>query len=533
MKFRDLLQLTALRLNNKTSKKMIVAVSFGLIMMIFVVWLLISFNFDMRQQISSTPINNVMLVENNMVADIRIKGLLSQDFYIGNKGKQLTLAQKELLPVKNEEISWQEISINYQNQLNTRVELTIDSTSIELVNELKCKFIKDAVNKTYPESVENYLISKTGNGAIYGNKLGINYNQVYISERFIKTYNLDHNNLLGAKISLEIDYSNLDMANQRYILDNDNISDNLHANYLQKMDLETIDGSIKIFSNYTIVGIISDEYYNINNLTQTDADVWFNYNALISDSGENLFPKISVQDLNVFSTPEPKIVLTYSNIDYINYSKEVTEKGKFFPFLLGNSYTGENRGANNIIMPTFVSYVQCENFSDALNYMKKVEAFIMQNDNFVTSNYYSPAGQDFITLVQLYDIIDKVCIIVSAIGLVTLVTVLVNYGNIICFNVRKRKDFLQMIKNIGITEKEKRSLISAETYGSFAISSVLSFVIGFVLVLIARAVLLKVLSSLVIFNGITISLWPFFIAFLLVIIVMSIAFMLISVKARS
>lgn len=533
MKLKDLITLSALRLNNKTSKRTITAISFGLVMVLLVLWLLFAFHFDMRSQIDSSPVNNVMLVESNAVDDIYRIGTKSQNSYQSDKGSQLTSSQKENLLTMDEEIVWTEFLINVQNKLSDRIKMTINGEQVQVNSEIKCKFIQNATTKTHPESMENYLIGTTGKGAIFGAGFGEEKNELYISERLLSAMDLDKESVVGSVISLEIDYLNIDIANQRYVLDNDTVYDNAHINYGQKQDLEKIDGSVKIFSDYKIVGVISNQYYDINDLTRTDADIWLKDDSLMSEQG-TLFPKISIQDLYIFSpnATEAKIVLTYPTNEYIEYSKTVTEQGCFFPFMLGNSYIAENRGSNNNVMPIEIAYVQCDSFQSALSYWQKCGDYIAENTTVANANYYSPCSQNFLKLTQLYNTINMVCIILSVLGAVTLISVLVNYGNVICFNARKRKDYLQMMKKIGITDKQQRTLTNMETFGGLLIALIVAFIVGLLLALIIKAVVSKILTSSMLFASMSLALWPFFVAYLIVAVVMNIIFAIISAGAR-
>ncbi len=371
-----------------------------------------------------------MLVENNVQDEIYTRGVKSKNILTTGRGIQLRKIQKQCLPPVQEEIKWQELLLNVQNKISDRTQLTIGDESIKLDSELKCKFIKNATKKTYPASIDEYLMKTKGVSAIDGDGFGEEKNQLYVSERFLDKLGVDKSKILGKYISLKINYEGIDIPNERYVLDNDLVFDNAHSSYKQKNELVSVNGNVSIFSNYKIVGIVRQEYYDINELTKSDADLWFKDETLI-EGNVNLMPKISMQDLYIWSEKESesKIVLTYNTLEYIEYSKTVTEKGCFFPFLLGNSYIAENRGENNNIMPIEVNYVQCDDFSSARKYCKQCKNYFEDNNTngVLNGNYYAPCSQEFSRLEDLTKAINVCGIIFALMGIEALVGLLIKY----------------------------------------------------------------------------------------------------------
>ena len=69
---------------------------------------------------------------------------------------------------------------------------------------------------------------------------------------------------------------------------------------------------VDIFREFTIVGVICGEYYEINDLTGRDADIWMKGEVLEDENGESLMPE--------FVADGRKVVATYASADYAEYS---------------------------------------------------------------------------------------------------------------------------------------------------------------------------------------------------------------------
>lgn len=351
-----------------------------------------------------------MLVENNEIDNIYIKGNISQSNFDANKGRQLTSLQRQKLPIMNEEISWIEIVLNDNPKLNANFKMTIDSNLVNDQSRIKVKFIKNSMNGVYPNSFDEYLNKINISSAIEGKGFSEDKKEIYISERYLETIGFDIEAALDKNVSLSIDYSNFDFRNSITVLDNDLIYNNVHANYKELKDLPQLIGEVTIFSDYKIVGIIKKEYYQISSLTKEDADIWFKYETLIDNDGNYLMPQFSKQDLFVYrqDTNESKTVLTYKTNEYVDYSKNIAKQGCFFPFLLGNYYISD-RGSNNNILPVEYSYVQCNNFNESLSYVEQCNLFIKENTN-NSSGYYTVGSNIFVQTKHAYICLNAIII---------------------------------------------------------------------------------------------------------------------------
>ncbi len=537
MKKKDIFQLALLRIKSKNSIRTFIAMIFGLLMLVEVLWLAFAINLHLKSQINDTPMSNLFLIESNTNQDIDIRVPNRPDMHL-NTGIQLTYEQAQSL--QKGEVIWTEVlyDISQNKYSSAELEFSIDGQMYDIDDNFKIKFIKNRHIKTHPESIESYLLDTYGHGGIYGEKFGDSIREVYISENIIERLGLTRDIAMGKYISLSMVCKGEDFS-RSYLFDNDTIFENQHIKcYDIDAKSPSIDGRVKVFCDFRIVGVISREYYSVNNLTASDCDIWLKDDVLTSDDGVSLFPKISVQEVyGQFLQKSAKIVLTYPSEDIIKYSEEVTAQGKFFPFFAGGlKYADINmgRGSSNNIMPLCVSYVQCEDFKSAKNIAKKVKENVIENNGGEAPYYnYSHCSSEFITLWRLSDTMNRISVAFAIIGGLTLLTVLLNYGNVVSFNARKRVDFLIMMKKMGMTEKDKNTLVNMEILVGFAIVLFISFVVGFLVSAIAKTIITKIIYEFLLLSNINIALWLYLPAFLVVAVVMFIAMILISINGKN
>ncbi len=537
MNKKDIFQLALLRIKSKNSIRTFVAMIFGLLMLVEVLWLAFAINLHLKSQINDMPMSNLFLLESNANQDIDIRVPSGADLRL-DTGIQLTYEQAQSLP--KGEVVWTEVlyDISQNKYSSAELEFSIDGQMYDIDDNFKIKFIKNAQVKTHPESIETYLLDTCGHGGIYGEKFGDSKRELYISENMIDRLGLTRDIVIGKNLSVSMVCSGEDFS-RSYLFDNDTIFENQHIKcYDIDAKSPSIDGRVKIFCDFRIVGVISQEYYSVNNLTASDCDIWMKDDVLTGDDGVSLFPKISVQEVyGQFSQKLAKIVLTYPSKDIIKYSEEVTAQGGFFPFFAGGlKYTDINmgRGSSNNIVPICVSYVQCENFKTAKNFAKKVKQNVIENNGGEAPYYnYSHCSSEFITLWHISDTTNRVSIAFAIIGGLTLLTVILNYGNVVSFNARKRADFLIMMKKMGMTEKDKNTLVNMEIFGGFAIVLLISFVGGLIVSAIAKSIITMIISEFTLLSPINISLWLYFPSFLVAAVAMLTAMILITINGEN
>ena len=90
-----------------------------------------------------------------------------------------------------------------------------------------------------------------------------------------------------------------------------------------------------------------------------------------------------------------------------------------------------------------------------------------------------------------------------------------------------------MMKKIGITEKDKNTLVYMEFFGGFAIVLIIAFVVGLILSTIVKFIITKLISTFTLLSNIKVALWLYFPAFMIIAFVMFIAMIFISINGKN
>lgn len=524
MRKRDIFKLAWLKIKGKHGMLRMIGIVLGMLMLVEALWFAFAINVHLQSQINDIPISNLFLMESNLEqnVDIRVPIGYERELYTG---AQLTFEQKKSLPI-SDEVVWTEFIYAYDDNKNSNAELEFElgGKKQDIQSDFKIKFIKDADVKTLPDSIEAYMQSNFGHGGIYGEKLN-GKGELYISERLLDSFGCTRDEVLGKSVSMSMVCGGEGFS-RWYLFDDDTIFDNEHAKYYDKdAKAPVVQGEVNIFRDYRVAGVISREYYAINRLTASDCDIWLSEDSLTSDDGGSLMPKISVQNvLQDNGTSKPTIVLTYPSTDIVQYSRQVTGNGRFFPFFAGGlKYADINRGrsATNEIMLMSCSYVQCKDFNQAKKLAKKVKDYIVINSNAGAAHYYfGHCSDEFMELYHMSDTFNKVSIAFAVIGGVTLLAVIINYAKFMAFEQQKQADDVKTIENAEMTDKDRKTLAIMEAYGGFVIALIISFLIGLAVSAIVKVVITRLINAVALFSGVTIALWIYFPAFLLAAVVM-------------
>lgn len=528
MKYKDILKIAMLRLKNKNSKRTIFIMAFGLVMLIPVLWLIFSFYFNFYGAIQDNQsVDMTFMIDSDFEQGIEIRGgELSNEFYENRKGNQIDYELYEDIKTNNT-VEWFSFAISYYRDMAENTNISIGDNNFYAKDRIDCKFILG--DKVMLDSMQNYIYASTGHNAIYGQGFSENKREVLVSELWLKEYGLTKEDAIGKVISLNINYEGFDFYNNfDVIFDDDTIFENIHKSaYDKNYQIEGFVGNISIFTNYTIVGVVAEEYYSINDFTANDSDFWFKKSALIDDNGNSVYPKLCIQEVYQNDKLTPVVVATYPSTDYATYSQQVTEQGCFFPFLQGNIHRNYRTNVNPY--PIKSAFVQYESFREAKSVYKKLENILGEN---IGISQYGNATLNFYRLVLQDRQISIACGIMGLVGGITLITIVANYGSAVCFNARKRKDFLQMMYRMGITQKEKKRLVWTEIIGLYVLASVIAFVISLFIAIIIKLVVDRILKEFISVTIFKISLIYIIPAFLVLFLGVGLIVLLISLMSN-
>lgn len=389
------------------------------------------------------------------------------------------------------------------------------------------KFYEGDKGKTHPSEFDDYLLKNSGHKVIYGDSFS-GEREIIVSEIFLDNVGLTKEEALGQNLSLTIQYNNVAYDYYNFMLDDDAIfeNDHLYNDASKKNIIRNINGDINIFSEYRIVGVISREYYEINDLTKQDSHIWVLESALYTKDGKSTLPKVSVQNIhngygNVF---QDRPILTYDDTDYVSASRRITNSGAFYPFLIGNTWS--NMEYYNQYLPVRSSWITYPSYKDTLASYKTINKFTEINSNGFQNKNHLAYSREFISLSNMNESVNIAMVVLSIIGGITLFVVVVNYANIMSFNARKRANYMKMMYCMGISNTDKKRIMWYEILLLLIISAIIALIVSGIIVLTVSEVVKSLLLSTVL-NNITLSFSFFPLAYIVVVIAMTIIYTLI------
>lgn len=534
MKSKDIARIAFLRLHNKNSKRTIIALAFGMIMIVPVVWLLFSFYYDFQSKIGGQQINNIIMLESNVTDtfDMRTSSAVN---ILASSGYQLTTSQFN--EIKNDTaITWQKILFNRINatrvshddmkcdfRLGERLLRSRDDTN----TGFEIKFYEGDKGKTHPSEFDDYLLANSGHKVIFGDSFS-GEREIIVSEIFLDNVGLTKDEALGQDLSLTIQYNNVAYDYYNFVLDDDAIfeNDHIYNDASKKNIIRNVNGDINIFSEYRIVGVISREYYEINDLTKQDSHIWVQESALYTKDGKSTMPKVSVQNIHngYGHSFQDRPILTYDDTDYVSASRRITDSGAFYPFLIGNTWS--NMEYYNQYLPVRSSWITYPSYKDTLASYKTINKFTKINSNGFQNKNHLAYSREFISLSNMNESINIAMVVLSIIGGITLFVVVVNYANIMSFNARKRANYMKMMYCMGISNTDKKRMMWYEILLLLFISAIIALIVSGIIVLTVSEIVKSLLVATVL-NNITLSFSFFPLAYIVVVLAMTIVYTLI------
>ena len=339
----------------------------------------------------------------------------------------------------------------------------------------KLKFVDTVYNdgKLVSDSVNNSLLNSSGKGVIEkGSSFsGDNASEIIVSEWFLKDYGLS-TDILGKQISLVSDTSKTN-GSSRAVFDNDTDPNNSHPHENGDDSGYIFDGGrVPILSNFTVVGIINEQYLsdqsNSDNI-RIESEFWIPLGALDVDAA----PIITVNK-NIFIN-SIVTVLTYPSTDYVALGKSVTDVGKVFAFCTSNPYSTKyyNDGlAPSIVFNTIIEY-------DNYDSVKSVyyDIYKYNKSGYVMGE--SEIGK-FIELNFNYDVMAGV---VTTILMVILSVAILGFYNVLKSNADGKHKYMGTMQAMGASRSDTIKLYFAEVLIAIGMTVLIAVIVSFVLCL--------------------------------------------------
>lgn len=500
MKIKDKLWLSFNNIKqDKNSILSIIMLIVAFTMLIPIIWMSISFYYEYESKIENNGYNNIMTVDyssDGIYSKSIANTSLRNQFALFDRASALSLIDNNKKDIVERIDSYMITIKSGMNNINIDGGLKTNNSRITL------KFY-DGNTLLFPSNINNDVTKQSGDGIL---KSGTGFSdnsmgEIIVSERWLRDIGYSATDALNKTISLSVDvqptrYENSIFYIYNYILDNDNIANNPHelSTISNGIKDEFEGGTVEIFKNFTIVGIINNEYYNDKYNTQNDAHIWLTSKSLYTDDGSTFLPTVNYQQLYDGSSTYNGAVITYSERDIVSLSHTATDKGLIFPFFIDGGYESIWTRAihpcdRHCLSPEPItsSVLQLKNYST----LKRMYSFYKKSfgEKLVSSISHEfvffPVTPVALNSLTASNEIDKYTIILGVIGITILIATLFNYYNHLSFLSRRRIKFYGVMLTLGAKHKECKFINLMEVLILFGlaicVSTVLSLIIcGFV-----------------------------------------------------
>lgn len=275
-------------------------------------------------------------------------------------GAQLTASQFDEVSATAES-ALKSLVITFGAGGDGKLDFSVDGKMID-VKSIDVKFVDSANSFCYPQSFGERFVEKYSTAAVYGAQNFAGDSEIMITESVLELFDIQKEDALGKTVSLFIGYKMFEQTDISYVVLDD---DNDPSNRVNVAEVGASGGTVRIFKDYHIVGVIDDRYFGLNSLTENEPRVWISLSSVISD-GELALPEFTVRQTgsDIYTK---SMVVTYPTTDYVEYSNTVTEQGKTFLFLCGNWFrrTGAVEYLNNFVTPQYETFLQFGDYKTA------------------------------------------------------------------------------------------------------------------------------------------------------------------------
>lgn len=306
--------------------------------------------------------------------------------------------------------------------------------------------------------------------------------EVLISEKFLADFGLTPQRVLNQKISLRLNSESISML----YIDNDADPNNEFKNQHLNDDV-----SAEVFGDFTVVGVISNDYYSLNENLANDADIWVTGQSYYSD--ENKTQPAYQPVLRLHQQEEWEILVATYTQGFDAMQQQALRDGKIFcavPVVNFSSVYGVNTMSPLQLYNPTILFVQCKDFVSSLD-VSEVISSCEKRLGVVRELYetlYYRACQLYNNFNALYTTGQYVMLFLYFFGGSILLATLLNLFNSINYSVEIRRRYLGMMCAIGAKKSQLPRMYLIEMLIIFArslpwdvpLSAVLSYAIKFV-----------------------------------------------------
>lgn len=486
MKIKDYFRLSKISLKSrkKNTSNTVRGISFGLIMLMPLLFIIIAFHVDLNKEVNKDSSIRVFDVDyvNNLYNDEYCRASLTQYKSeidnIDGVEKYITYNQYYFDNI-----------ISYMNndefERTNMLSIILDNKEIELDYYIKNPTISeynDSYNQNYigfnvinqEESNSLFLTSDYDalggkSPLIYGNEFSKNSkSEIMVSTNFLLHHNLNETDVLNKKISIQ---SLFNFSGNASSSKTEVSSESLM--YYRGLPLT-------IVKDFTIVGVFDSNIYkteprinseNRKTFSNLDYETYF-WITTDSMTKSSLPEVVSIEEGN--DEYKYNMLLFYYAINPIDINKEcINSNSAYFPL---------GMGAQTTYYDTHIEYntlLEFESYKAANSAIPIINSFLVKS----STNQEAEASLEYLNYTfenyrMFYNIFTYISIGLAIFGGIVFLATLLNLYNTIHYSVQSRKNFLGMMRAIGMKTKEIKSLFFVEVLQVFLKSYIVSIIFG-------------------------------------------------------
>lgn len=488
MKFKDLIHLGKESIKNrkKSTRNTVCGLAFALTILIPMLFFTMSFSVDLTNTINNAEnvyCFGVSVVNANDPLDGHVASENSNGTpLLGHTDKQTLYSL--VGDTAEEIIEFSYLDVNGKKFLDVddkkypykyNIEQSSPYPRIKITPYESSKYITDGILRNLERQGKSFLscgreFSENSKG------------EVLVSEKFLADFFLTPNAVLNKKISL----SATDEGYSMLVIDNDNDPNNEYEYQYTEDDI-----SAKIFSDFTVVGVISNDYYALNDNLANDADIWVTGQSYYSDQDKTQPAYQPV--LKLHQQEEWEILVATYTQGFDAMQQQALRDGKIFcavPVVYFSSMYGISTASPLQLYNPAILFVQCKDFVSSMDVAEVISSCEKRLGIFreLYETLYYRACQLYNNFNALYTTGQYVMLFLYFFGGSILLATLLNLFNSINYSVEIRRRYLGMMCAIGAKKSQLPRMYLIEMLIIFArslpwdvpLSAVLSYAIKFV-----------------------------------------------------
>ena len=537
MRFRDYVRLGRISLKNrkKSTRNTVCGISFGLTLLVAVLFFTLAFSVDLMNAINDARNVSCFAVETVNEND-------PQDGYehdpndnrTGYGGALLGHAEREALYDMVGGAVEEIVSQEYVGVFASDYTLNGESFLTEW-REGRTVYDKGTYIKVLREDNQNCIpagihsdLARLGSSLLAAGQ-GFSQNskgEIMISETLARLNGKTPEEAIGGSLSLCVKVGSVGGCDW----DNDNDPDN---EFIEPTDIVEPREYI-LFKDFKVVGVISDEYYALNDLLEKDAHIWITGASYYGEE-EPLVPKYQPV-IRIHTSKNGWLTRVATYPEGVERMQEAAlEDGMFFVAYPAVAFSSGGYGLapeGKLNRNSVVHFVQCRDFASA----EEVTLFLHGSykqlgwmEDYVLVSYRFACSL-FPSFLALYQVGNYVMLVLYAFGGVVFFATLLNLYNSVQYSVQVRRRYLGMMRALGAKSMVLPRLYFVEILLIFARSLPFAAVFGGGLSLAIKIVIDRAFANSVPVLNVAIRLrfGFFFAAFAIALAVLVLAALLIS-----